>query len=89
MRAGSERIAVTGTSEIQRRLWSNSRGEKQMPDDSEILLQEIAIVRQEIADVRGALENLDQLVRELNVTLMQCVEQLTTLTQNMRSPLSN
>jgi hypothetical protein len=76
--------AVAGSAE------SNFPGAKnQMPDQSEILLEEIAIVRQEIADVRGALENLDQLVRELNVKLMQCVEQLTTLTQNMRSPLTN
>ena len=63
-----------------------------MPDDSEILLQEIAILRQEIADVRGALEHLDELVRSLNVTLLQCVDQLTVLTQKMENglpPLSN
>jgi hypothetical protein len=57
-----------------------------MPDDSEILLEEIAILRQEIADVRGTLENVDQLVRNLNVTLLQCVEQLTILTQKMGLP---
>jgi hypothetical protein len=61
----------------------------QMPDHSEILLEEIAILRQEIAEVRGVLENLDQLVRGLNVTLLQCVDQLTTLTQTMLPPLSN
>jgi hypothetical protein len=60
-----------------------------MPDDSEILLQEIAILRQEIADMRGALENLDQLVRGLSATLQECVDQLTTLTQKVRSPLTN
>jgi hypothetical protein len=60
-----------------------------MPSDSEIVLEEIAILRQEIADVRGTLENLDQLVRELNVTLVQCAGQLTTLTQKMLAPLSN
>ena len=60
-----------------------------MPDDSEILLQEIAILRQEIADMRGALENLDQLVRGLGPTLQECVDQLTTLTQKVRSPLTN
>jgi hypothetical protein len=60
-----------------------------MPDQdySEILLQEIAIVRQEIADVRGALENLDQLVQTLNVTLLQSVEQVTNLTQRIESCL--
>ncbi len=57
-----------------------------MPDDSEILLQEIAILRQEIADMRGTLDNLDQLVRALNVTLLQCVDQLSTLTQKMLPP---
>jgi hypothetical protein len=60
-----------------------------MPDDSEILLQEIAILRQEIADMRGALENLDELVRALNVTLLRCADQLTTLTQKMLPPFSN
>ncbi|MEA2648106.1 MAG: hypothetical protein QOG61_541 [Candidatus Binataceae bacterium] len=59
-----------------------------MPDESEILLQEIAILRQEIADVRGALDNLDQLVRALNVTLLQCVDQLTALTQKMLLPVN-
>jgi hypothetical protein len=59
-----------------------------MPDESEILLQEIAILRQEIADVRGALDNLDQLVRALNVTLLQCVDQLTALTQKMFLPVN-
>ncbi len=57
-----------------------------MPDDSEILLEEIAILRQEIADIRGTLENVDQLVRSLNVTLLQCVEQLTILTQKIGLP---
>jgi hypothetical protein len=59
-----------------------------MPDESEILLQEIAILRQEIADVRGALDNLDQLVRALNVPLLQCVDQLTALTQKMLLPVN-
>lgn len=57
-----------------------------MPDESEVLLQEIAILRQEIADMRGALDNLDQLVRALNVTLLHCVDQLTTLTQKIPLP---
>lgn len=57
-----------------------------MPEETEILLQEIAILRQEMADIRGALDNLDQLVRALNVTLVQCVEQLTVLTQKNLPP---
>lgn len=57
-----------------------------MPDDSEILLQEIAILRHEIADVRATLDNLSELVRALNVTLLQCVDQLTALTHKMLSP---
>jgi hypothetical protein len=61
------------------------RGDNQMPDDSEIVLEELAILRQEIADVRGTLENLDQLVRGLNVTLLQCVDQLTILTQKIQT----
>jgi hypothetical protein len=60
-----------------------------MPDESEILLEEIAILRQEIADVRSALANVEQLVRGLNVTLVQCVEQLTALTEKVLPPLSN
>jgi hypothetical protein len=64
-------------------------GGKQMPDNDEILLEEIAVVRQEIADVRGALENLDQLVRGLNETLLQCVNQLTILTQKILPSSSN
>jgi len=60
-----------------------------MPDNDEILLEEIAVVRQEIADVRGALENLDQLVRGLNETLLQCVNQLTILTQKILPSSSN
>jgi hypothetical protein len=54
-----------------------------MPDHSEILLEEIAILRQEIADVRGALESLDRLVRGLSMTVLQCADQLTRLTQRM------
>jgi hypothetical protein len=61
-----------------------------MPDNSEILLEEIAILRREIADMRGVLENLDRLVRGFNVTLLQCADQLTILTQRSGlPPLSN
>jgi hypothetical protein len=60
-----------------------------MPDNSEILLGEVAILRQEIADIRGALDNLEQLVRALNLTLLECVDQLTTLTQKMHPSPSN
>ncbi|MEA2679430.1 MAG: hypothetical protein QOK03_1152 [Candidatus Binataceae bacterium] len=72
----------------RRELQKFSGGENEMPDESEILLQEIAILRQEIADVRGALDNLDQLVRALNVPLLQCVDQLTALTQKMLLPVN-
>jgi hypothetical protein len=58
-----------------------------MPDQSEILLQEIAILRREVANVRGALENLDQLIRGLNVTLVKCVDQLAGLSRSMESRL--
>jgi hypothetical protein len=57
-----------------------------MSDHSEIVLEEIAILRQEIADVRGTLENLQQLVRSFNVTLLQCAEQLTVLTHKIGLP---
>jgi hypothetical protein len=57
-----------------------------VPDESEVLLQEIAILRREVADMRGALDNLDQLVHALNVTLLQCVDQLTVLTQRILPP---
>jgi hypothetical protein len=48
-----------------------------MPDQdtSEILLQEIAILPREVAEIRGALEKLDQLVGSLNVTLLRHIEQ--------------
>ena len=59
-----------------------------VPDESEILLQEIAILRQEIADMRGALNDLEQLVRALNVTLLQCVDQLSALTQKIPPPVN-
>jgi hypothetical protein len=61
-----------------------------MPDHDEILLEEIAILRREIADMRGVLENLDRLVRGVNLTLLQCAEQLTILMQRSGlPPLSN
>jgi len=57
-----------------------------MPNDNEIVLEEIAVLRREIADLRGALENLDELVRAVSVTLLQCVDQLTVLTQKIGLP---
>jgi prefoldin subunit 5 len=48
-----------------------------MPDDTEILLQEVAILRQEIAQIRAMFEKLDESLRTFNTALLQLLDALT------------
>jgi hypothetical protein len=47
-----------------------------MPDDTEILLQEVAILRQEIAQIRAMVEKSDESLRNFNMALLQLLEAL-------------
>jgi hypothetical protein len=47
-----------------------------MPDDIEILLQEVAILRQEIAQVRAMVEKSDESLRSFNTALLQLLDAL-------------
>jgi hypothetical protein len=49
-----------------------------MPQDQiEILMQEVAILRGEIAQLHTMLEQMDESVRHLNVTLLERVKRLS------------
>jgi hypothetical protein len=48
-----------------------------MPDDIEILLQEVAILRQEIAQIRAMFEKSDESLRIFNTALLQLLDALT------------
>ena len=61
-----------------------------MPQDQiEILMQEVAILRGEIAQLHTILEQMDESVRHLNVTLLERVNALVETVQRleMRLPL--
>jgi hypothetical protein len=61
-----------------------------MPQDQiEILMQEVAILRGEIAQLHTMLEQMDESVRHLNVTLLERVNDLVETVQRleMRLPL--
>jgi hypothetical protein len=61
-----------------------------MPQDQiEILMQEVAILRGEIAQLHTMLEQMDESVRHLNVTLLERVNALVETVQRleMRLPL--
>jgi hypothetical protein len=47
-----------------------------MPDDTEILLQEVAILRQEIAQIRAMFEKSDESLRTFNTALLQLLDAL-------------
>jgi cell division septum initiation protein DivIVA len=47
-----------------------------MPDDIEILLQEVAILRQEIAQIRAMVEKSDESLRSFNTALLQLLDAL-------------
>jgi hypothetical protein len=48
-----------------------------MLDDTEILLQEVAILRQEIAQIRAMFEKSDESLRTFNTALLQLLDALT------------
>jgi hypothetical protein len=50
-----------------------------MPDETEILLQEIAILRGEVAQLLTMLERTDESVRNLNATLLERLDALMVL----------
>jgi hypothetical protein len=58
-----------------------------MPDQMEILLQEIAILRGEVAQLHTMLEHADESVRNLNVTLLERVNALADLIQRLEARL--
>jgi hypothetical protein len=58
-----------------------------MPDQIEILLQEIAILRGEVAHLHKMIEQADESVRSLNVTLLERVNALVVLVQKLEARL--
>ena len=50
-----------------------------MPDQIEIVLQELAILRGEVAQLHTLLEHADESVRNLNVTLLERMNTLADL----------
>jgi hypothetical protein len=58
-----------------------------MPDQMEILLQEIAILRGEVAHLHAILEQADESVRSLNVTLLERLDALAGLIQKLETRL--
>ena len=60
-----------------------------MPDQIEILLQEIAIIRGEVALLHTIIEQADESVRNLNVTLLERMNALIVLVQKLEARLPN
>ena len=58
-----------------------------MPDETEILLQEIAILRGEVAQLLTMLERTDESVRNLNVTLLERLSALVVWVQKLEARL--
>ena len=58
-----------------------------MPDQIEILLEEIAILRGEIAHLHTMLEQADESVRNLNVTVLERLNALVGLIQKLETRL--
>ena len=58
-----------------------------MPDQIEILLQEIAILRGEGAHLHRMIEQADESVRNLNVTLLERMGALVVLVQKLDARL--
>jgi hypothetical protein len=54
-----------------------------VPDQIEILLQEIAIIRGEVAHLHTMIEQADESVRNLNVTLLERMNALAVLVQKL------
>lgn len=60
-----------------------------MPDQIEILLEEIAILRAEVAQLHTMIEQADESVRNLNVTLLERMNALLVLVQTLEARLPN
>jgi hypothetical protein len=58
-----------------------------MPDQTEILLQEIAILRGELAHLLTMVERTDESVRNLNVTLLERLSALVACVQKLEARL--
>jgi hypothetical protein len=58
-----------------------------MPDQIEILLQEIAILRGEVAQLHTMVEHADESVRNLNVTLLERMNALADLIEKLEARL--
>ena len=58
-----------------------------MPDQIEILMQEIAILRREVAHLHRTIEHVDESVRNLNVTLLERMNALVVLVQKLEARL--
>jgi hypothetical protein len=58
-----------------------------MPDQMEILLQEVAILREEVAYMRTILEKSDESVRNLSVTLLERLNDLVLFMQKIEARL--
>jgi hypothetical protein len=58
-----------------------------MPDQTEILLQEVAILREEVAYMRTILEKSDESVRNLSVTLLERLNDLVLFMQKIEARL--
>jgi len=58
-----------------------------MPDQIEILMQEIAILRGEVAHLHTMLEQADESVRNLNVTLLERLNALAGLIEKLETRL--
>jgi hypothetical protein len=61
--------------------------EDKVPDQIEILLQEIAILRGEVAHLHRMIEQTDESVRNLNVTLLERINALVMLMQKLEALL--
>jgi hypothetical protein len=58
-----------------------------LPDQTEILLQEVAILRAEVARLHSLIEQADESVRHLNVTLLERINTLMVLMQQLEGRL--
>jgi hypothetical protein len=58
-----------------------------MPDETEILLQEIAILRGEVAQLLTMLERMDESFRNLNATLLERLDALVVLVRGLEARL--
>jgi hypothetical protein len=55
-----------------------------MPDQTEILLQEIAILRQEIAHLHTVLETANDSIHNLNVAFLKGLDALTVMIRDIQ-----